>query len=42
MEELSNKQELLKGKKISKHATSDWMEIEKQEGLSVTFFSITI
>ena len=26
----------VKGKKNSKHATSDWMEIEKQRGISVT------
>ncbi|SFE79191.1 peptide chain release factor 3 [Alteribacillus iranensis] len=26
----------IKGKKSSKHATSDWMEIEKQRGISVT------
>ena len=25
----------VKGKKNSKHATSDWMEIEKQRGISV-------
>ena len=26
----------IKGKKASKHATSDWMELEKQRGISVT------
>ena len=26
----------VKGRKASKHATSDWMEIEKQRGISVT------
>ena len=26
----------VKGKKNSRHATSDWMEIEKQRGISVT------
>ena len=26
----------VKGKKTSKHAVSDWMEIEKQRGISVT------
>ncbi|HEY0828844.1 MAG TPA: peptide chain release factor 3 [Bacilli bacterium] len=26
----------IKGRKASKHATSDWMEIEKQRGISVT------
>ena len=35
MEEPSNKQELLK-ERNSKYATSDWMEIEKQRGISVT------
>ena len=27
---------MVKGKKQSKHAVSDWMEIEKQRGISVT------
>ena len=26
----------VKARKASKHATSDWMEIEKQRGISVT------
>ncbi|HCW88536.1 MAG TPA: peptide chain release factor 3, partial [Marinobacter sp.] len=26
----------VKGRKSSKHATSDWMEVEKQRGISVT------
>ena len=26
----------VKGRKASRHATSDWMEIEKQRGISVT------
>jgi len=26
----------VKGRKASKHATSDWMELEKQRGISVT------
>lgn len=26
----------VKGRKVNKHATSDWMEIEKQRGISVT------
>ena len=26
----------IKGKKAARHATSDWMEIEKQRGISVT------
>ena len=28
----------VKGKKTAKHAVSDWMEIEKQRGISVTAF----
>ena len=27
---------MVKGKKNSRHAVSDWMEIEKQRGISVT------
>ena len=27
----------VKGKKTAKHAVSDWMEIEKERGISVTF-----
>ena len=27
---------MVKGKKNNKHAVSDWMEIEKQRGISVT------
>lgn len=26
----------VKGRKASRHATSDWMEVEKQRGISVT------
>ena len=26
----------VKGRKASRHATSDWMELEKQRGISVT------
>ncbi len=26
----------VKGRKAAKHATSDWMEVEKQRGISVT------
>ena len=26
----------IKGKKSSRHATSDWMQLEKQRGISVT------
>ena len=31
-----NQAGIVKGKKNSKHAVSDWMEIEKQRGISVT------
>ena len=27
----------VKGKKAARHAVSDWMEIEKQRGISVTY-----
>ena len=29
----------VKGRKASRHATSDWMELEKERGISVTTLS---
>ena len=32
----------VKGRKASRHATSDWMEIEKQRGISVSAILISL